>query len=156
MLDTRQKTKLCKNVAIALVKDEDGRVLLVKPSENPELTEIYESTPANSSVRTSPVKTKKEEWDFPSNMVEPGASYTETFSTNLLEATGCIVEAISLVSSEKHSSGLIHYEYVECKIVCRDKPIKGKAATYKWVHPSRLRNYFKQKLNRDLAEFFRM
>jgi hypothetical protein len=150
MLDTQQKTKQCKNVAVALVKDEDGKVLLIKPAESLEYTESPEEFEETRKLADL------SEWHFPLSTIVPGATYTEIFSSNLLEITGCIVEAVSLVSSEKHSSGMLQMEYVECKVVCKEKPLRKSPKTYKWVHPTRLKTYFKKRFNRDLTEFFRV
>lgn len=136
MLDTRQKTNQLKNVAVAIIRDEEGNVLLVKPSEPQD----------NGRDHT--------EWDFPANVIIPGATYTETFVAEVLEISGCIVEAVSLVSSEKLQTISCHYEYVECKVVCRDNKFKKKNnGEYRWVPPSKVRNMIKKRLNRDISSF---
>jgi len=136
MLDTQQKTNQFKNIAVAIVKDDNGKVLLVK-------------TPVDLEVD------EDEAWGFPSNIIVPGATYTETFASDVLENTGCIVEATALISSEKvHSLGL-HFEYVECKIVCIDSSYKRKSSRYhKWVQSSKLKDHFIGNFNEDLDEFF--
>ncbi len=116
--------------------DEEGRVLLIKPSE-------------------SEIKLKSNsDWEFPSSVIVPGATYTETFVADVLEVTGCIVEAVSLVSSEKQHTMFLHYEYVECKVVYRERKIRNmKNGDYRWVHPSRVRNVLRRRLNRDISSF---
>jgi hypothetical protein len=136
MIDTQQKTKQYKNVAVAIIRNEEGQILLVKASNSGE-------GPRSNG-----------DWEFPSNVIVPGATYTETFVADVLETTGCIVEAVSLVSSEKHHSVCIHLEYVECKVVCRDvKFSRRNNGDYKWVHPGRVRSALKRRLNRDITSF---
>ena len=134
MIETKQKTKQIKSVAVGLVKDEEGNVLLIRPDKS-------EVEMRNSG-----------DWVFPANIIVPGATYTETFISDVLETTGCVVEAVSLVSSEKRISIGYHYEYVECKVVCRDASHKCNG-DHKWVPPSSFRNYFKKKINRDICTF---
>lgn len=134
MANTKQKTNI-KNVAVAIVRDEDGQVLLIKPDK------------PTSKLRGNST------WDFPANEITPGATYTETFVSNVLETTGCIVEAVSLVSSEKKASAGLHYEYVECKVVCRDEKNGSSNGDHKWVKPKSFRKYFKKKINSDITEF---
>jgi len=136
MIDTQQKTKQYKNVAVAIIRDEGGNILLVKPS-----------TP---QMRGRSVG----DWEFPANVIVPGATYTETFVADVLEATGCIVEAVSLVSSEKYHTLALHFEYVECKVVCRDSKFKqSDSDVHLWVHPGKLRTILKKRINRDISSF---
>jgi hypothetical protein len=136
MIDTQQKTKQYKNVAVAIIRDEEGNVLLVKPSQ----TQLR--------LRSN------SDWEFPANIIVPGATYTETFVADVLEVTGCIVEAVSLVSSEKQHTLAMHYEYVECKVVCRDSDARGTAGDgHKWVHPSKVRTMLRRRINRDISRF---
>ena len=136
MIDTKQKVKQIKNVAVAIIKDEEGNVLLIRPDKS-------EVELRNSGS-----------WVFPANIIVPGATYTETFTSDVLETTGCVVEAVSLVSSVKKISIGYHYEYVECKIVHRDNGYKNNGnGDHKWVPPSRFRTYFKKKINRDISTF---
>jgi len=136
MIDTKQKVKQIKNVAVAIIKDEEGNVLLIKPDKS-------EVELRNSGS-----------WVFPANVIVPGATYTETFTSDVLETTGCVVEAVSLVSSEKKVSIGYHYEYVECKVVCRETGYKENGnGDHKWVPPSRFRTYFKKRINRDISQF---
>ena len=136
MSNTSQKTKQIKNVAVAIVRDEDGQVLLIKPDKSA------------SKIRGNST------WDFPANEITPGATYTETFVSEVLETTGCIIEAVSLVSSEKKISAGYHYEYVECKVVCKDDHNgNGSSGEHKWVKPSSFRKYFKKRINNDIIEF---
>ena len=72
MIDTRQKTKQYKNVAVAIIRDEEGNVLLVKPSE----TQLR--------LRSN------SDWEFPANLIVPGATYTETFVADVLQVTGTL------------------------------------------------------------------
>lgn len=134
MSNTQQKTKQFKNVAVAIITDEGGRVLLVKPRDE-EQDEV------------------REEWDFPSNDIVPGATYTETFVSDILEETGCIVEAVSLVSSEKKLSIGYHYEYVACKVVCRDNSYKSsKSERHVWISPKKMRTVIRRRINRDIVQ----
>jgi len=136
MIDTKQKVKQYKNVAVAIIRDEEGNVLLVKPSE----TQLR--------LRSN------SDWEFPANLIVPGATYTETFVADVLEVTGCIVEAVSLVSSEKKHTVAMHYEYVECKVVCRDGRFSGTSRSgHKWVHPSKVRAMLRRRINRDISRF---
>jgi ADP-ribose pyrophosphatase YjhB (NUDIX family) len=135
MSNTSQKTKQIKNVAVAIVRNEDGQVLLIKPDKS------------TSKLRGS------SSWDFPANEITPGATYTETFVSNVLETTGCIIEAVSLVSSEKKISAGYHYEYVECKVVCKDDINGDGNGDHKWVKPSSFKKYFKKRINNDIIEF---
>ena len=138
MLDTQQKIKQFKNIAVAIVRNEDGKILLIKP-QNSETSDIIK-------------------WEFPSNVIIPGATYTETFASDVLEKTGCIVEATSLISSEKIFSIGHHYEYVECKIVCKDKTFKKRFndnnGDFIWIHPEKIKSYFRKRINKDLGQFF--
>lgn len=135
MSNTQQKTKQYKSVAVAIITDEDGKVLLMKPEEE-------------SSVK------EREEWDFPSNVIVPGATYTETFVSEILEETGCIVEAVSLVSSEKKLSQGYHYEYVACKVVCRDNSYRRKKIErHQWVVPKKVKDTVRRRINRDIIQF---
>lgn len=136
MIDTKQKTKQYTNVAVAIIRDEGGNILLIKPSD--------------SQLKIS----SNSDWEFPANVIVPGATYTETFVADILEVTGCIVEAVSLVSSEKRHTLALHYEYVECKVVCRDGEFKNsRDAEYKWTHPSKIRTLLKRRFNRDISSF---
>ena len=136
MLETQQKTKQYKNVAVAIIRDEDGKVLLIKPSESTD-------NGRNNS-----------DWEFPANVIVPGATYTETFVAEILEVSGCIVEAVSLVSSEKFHTAALHFEYVECKVVCRDSKFKPNGSgNHKWVHPTKVRTVLKRRLNKDITSF---
>jgi ADP-ribose pyrophosphatase YjhB (NUDIX family) len=136
MIETQQKIKQqYKNVAVAIITDEEGKVLLMKPQ--------------NGEVQSS-----EDSWDFPSNVIIPGATYTETFVSEILQETGCIVEAVALVSSEKKHSIAHHYEYVACKVVCRDNSYRKKRMeNHKWVHPSRIKVHYKKRINRDITQF---
>lgn len=138
-MEVEQKVNQIKNVAVAIIKNENGEVLLVQPSsEKMSIAEDYNS------------------WEFPSNTIIPGATYNETFATEVLEHTGCIVEARSLISSQKLEKIGIHYEYVECKIITKEKRSKTSVSTttYKWIHPSSLSKTFFKKFNKDIIEFF--
>jgi len=136
MIDTQQKTKQYKNVAVAIIRDDEGNVLLVKPSE----TQLR--------LRSN------SDWEFPANVIVPGATYTETFVADVLQVTGCIVEAVSLVSSEKQHTLAMHYEYVECKVVCRDVRFSGTSRSgHRWVHPSKVRAMLRRRINRDISRF---
>lgn len=134
MSNTKQKTNI-KSVAVAIVRDEDGHVLLIKPDKS------------TSRLRGNCT------WDFPANEITPGATYTETFVSNVLETTGCIIEAVSLVSSEKKISAGYHYEYVECKVVCRDDTNGNSNGDHKWVKPTSFKKYFKKRINSDISDF---
>jgi hypothetical protein len=140
-MDTQQKVKQYKNVAVALVKDEEGNVLLTKP--------------LNSSKPSKAELALEENWEFPTNEIIPGATYTETFVSEILEKTGCIIEALSLIASEKHHSQALHFEYVECKVVCRDSSVKIKRVSpnHRWVHPSKVKTFHKKKINRDILVY---
>ena len=139
MNSTQQKTKQLKNVAVAIVRDDDGRILLVKP---------------NKSQALQSISSDAEAWEFPANDIIPGATYTETFVSEVLEITGYIIEAVSLVSSEKKISAGFHYEYVECKIVCRDESVKSiSRTTHKWIEPHKVRGHFKRRINKDIVSF---
>lgn len=136
MSNTQQKTKQYKSVAVAIITDEDGKVLLIRPEEEDSVQE------------------KRDQWDFPSNVIVPGATYTETFVSEILEETGCIVEAVSLVSSEKKISIGYHYEYVACKVVCRDNSYRKKRdERHQWVHPKKVKESVKRRINRDIIQF---
>lgn len=134
-MSTQQQTKQIKNVAVALVRDEEGNVLLTKPSPTK--------------------KAAKESWDFPASDIIPGATYTETFVSEILEKTGCIIEAVSLVSSEKYQNKGLHLEFVECKVVTRDAAVKIKrtSTTHLWVHPTKVKTHYKKKINSDILDF---
>jgi ADP-ribose pyrophosphatase YjhB (NUDIX family) len=134
MSNTQQKTKQMKNVAVAIITDETGRVLLIDSrKEEPE--------------------DSREEWDFPSNVIVPGATYTETFVSDILEETGCIIEAVSLVSSERKQSIGHHYEYVACKVVCRDNSYKRKKIEkHLWVSPKKVKRVIRRRINRDIVQ----
>ncbi len=140
-MDTQQKVKQYKNVAVALVRDEDGNILLTKP--------LNLTKPAKTQISTD------DHWEFPTNEIIPGATYTETFVSEVLEKTGCIIEAMSLIASEKQHTQAIQFEYVECKVVCRDSSVKMKktSTTHKWVHPTKIKTLYKKKIHRDLIEF---
>ena len=136
MLDTQQKIKQYKNVAVAIVRNEEGKVLLVKPTD-------------------MEISLEQELWDFPSNIIIPGSTYTETFASEVLEKTGCIIEAVSLISSEKIHSASLQYEFVECKIICKDSSFKNRYANHiKWVPAQKLREYFQKRINKDLLRYF--
>ncbi len=136
-METQQKIKQIRNVAVALVRDEEGNVLLTKPSD-------FIKSASNDS------------WVFPASDIIPGATYTETFVSEILEKTGCVVEAVSLVASERYHTQGLQFEYVECKIVCRDRgaKIKATSTTFKWVHPHKIKTFYKKKIHRDILDFF--
>lgn len=136
MTGTQQKIKQqYKNVAVAIITDEEGKVLLIKPQDE--------------EVRKPEVS-----WEFPSNVIIPGATYTETFVSEVLQETGCIVEAVSLISSVKKHSIAHHYEYISCKVVCRDNSYRKKRIeNHKWVRPINIKIFFKKRINRDIRLF---
>lgn len=136
MLESNQKVKQIKNVAVAVVQDEEGRILLVKDPIDQDLD--Y----------------KDSDWMFPASTLIPGATYTETFASHVLESTGCIIEATSLVASEKRDAKGLHLEYVSCKIVCREKDIRvTKNSSFLWVHPSKIKSHLPKKIHKDLLDF---
>ncbi len=143
-METQQKAKQYKSVAVALVRDEEGNILLTKPTEHKK-----------NNTKTASKAVVKESWEFPANDIIPGATYTETFVSEILEKTGCIIEAVSLISSEKFHSQSVHVEYVECKVVCRDSSSKTRRmpSSHRWVHPAKVKTFYRRRMNKDIAEF---
>lgn len=136
MLETQIKTRQYKNIAVAIVKNEEGKVLVTKPINDDDLFDADIC------------------WGFPSRLIIPGVSYTEIFAPEVLSRTGFVVEAISLITSEKvHRKGL-HLEYVACRIVCRDvSHKKEKEPCYKWISPSKIKEHISGRIHDDILSF---
>lgn len=137
-MTTQSKVNQLKSVAVAIVRNEEGEILLIEPH-----------------TQKMSLAVKDLSWELPASEVIPGSSYTESFASFVLEKSGYIVEATGLISSEKAIKSGIQYEYVECKIVHRDiLTIKQCSRKHKWVHPAKLKKHFFGKVNKDLKDFF--
>lgn len=125
-------------VAVAIVKNTDGQVLIVKRK--------YEVDSIDGG-RLS--------WTFPSDIVPEGEDFAEAAKKHTLEQTGYTVEVKSKISQRTYHPFKNYLEYFECEISSEDKhdPISAGIETHMWVSPGELNNYFTTNIDPGVVKF---
>ena len=126
-------------IAVAVVKNTQGEVLLVK-RKHPEKG-------LNESSLT---------WVFPGGKVENSDTPEETAIQEALEETGHYIEVISLINKRKHPQYPVHIHYFECKLttdattqLIDDHEIEQIA----WVKVHKVLNHLNSSLDKKVAKF---
>lgn len=130
-----------KKIALAIVQDDDGDVLIVKRKDP-------EKSPEGIILK----------WAFPGGVVEDFETPEETVVQEVLEETGHYVDVDSKISERKHNHPgyEIELNYYKCHLTTSattqlidDHEIEQVA----WVSPSRLkRDYFETDLDKKVAK----
>ena len=86
-------------IALAIVKNKQGEVLLVK-----------RKTPEKGLGKSSLA------WVFPGGAIENSDTPEEAAVQETLEETGHYIQAVSLINKRKHPHHPVHVHYLECKL----------------------------------------
>lgn len=126
-------------ISLAIVKNDDGEVLIVK-RKNPE--------EGSSGVKL--------QWAFPGGVVEDFETPEETAAQETLEETGHYVEAVSLINKRNHPEFPVDISYYECKLTT-DATTQyiddHEIVQITWVKPPRLKkDYFTTDLDKKVAK----
>lgn len=131
--------KKYKDIAVAVVKDSHGKVLIVKRKNKHE------------SIDGSHLS-----WTF------PGKSFTTAESANgaverfVLDETGYEIKAHGKISDRKYHPFGLHLVYLDAELKNQDQvrePVHQKVEEVAWVNPGEITSYITTNLDHGLKEY---
>jgi 8-oxo-dGTP pyrophosphatase MutT (NUDIX family) len=131
--------KKIKNVAVAVVKDNSGKVLIIKRNAN------------EVGIDGGYVS-----WVFPGGTVQASETPLQTAARETLEETGYSVVPVSKISERTHHVYGVHLTYAQCALEGKspvDPTEKEKVQAVAWVSPSELNKYFTTDIDLNVAKF---
>ena len=119
-------------VVAAIIRDDDGRLLITKRLEEAHLGGL---------------------WEFPGGKVEEGESLSGALIREIREELGVGIEVGSLVLEQKHAypDRTVHLHFFECRIL-NGKPLAKGAKKMAWIDSGELDRFEFPQANRALLE----
>lgn len=130
--------KVRKNIALGILKDPKGRVLIIKRTNTEKAQEGQELT-----------------WAFPGGKVEYGDAKAEV-KKEFREETGYDVEVGEKISERNYEKPFVHLEYFTCTQLKPGGAIienTEEVDRIKWVEPNQLENFFTTDIDPRVAEY---
>jgi 8-oxo-dGTP diphosphatase len=131
--------KKVKNIAVAVVKNSDGKVLILKRRNEEKGVDGGQLS-----------------WVFPGGYIESFETPLEAAARETLVETGYTVTPVSKISERTHHVFGAHITYAECSLQNterRDIVEKDEVADVAWVSPSELSKYFTSNIDLGVAKF---
>jgi mutator protein MutT len=131
-------TKTRKNIALGILRNSKGRVLIIKRT--------YSEVAQHNQELT---------WAFPGGKVENGGAKAEV-KKEFKEETGYEVEVGDKISERDYEKPHVHLEYYICTQI---KPTSSiienteEVDRIKWVEPAHLENFFTTDVDPKVAEY---
>lgn len=130
--------KIRKNIALGVLKDPKGRVLIIKRA--------YPEIAQNKQQLT---------WAFPGGKVENGGAKDEV-KKEFKEETGYEVKVGDKISERDYEKPCVHLEYYMCTQVESSSSIienTQEVDRIKWVDPAQLKKFFTTDMDPKVAEY---
>ena len=128
-----------RKIALAVVKNDDGEVLIVKRKNPDQISSVGDLS-----------------WAFPGGLISPDEDPHEVAIQETLEETGHYIEALSLISERKYPKNSVHLHYFECKLTTSATTQlidEHEIEQFAWVKAKRLKDHFGTDIDRTVAKF---
>ncbi|HSX39352.1 MAG TPA: NUDIX hydrolase [Candidatus Saccharimonadales bacterium] len=132
-------TTITKKIALAIIKNTNGEVLIIKR----KLREIDKSGPEVT-------------WVFPGGTIEPTETELEAAVRQTLIETGHKVKAQDVISRRVFPNSTVFVHYVVCELTSDEVSeitATDKVETYKWVKPQEIKDHFTSDLDKVVAVY---
>lgn len=131
-----------KGIAVAVVKNKAGKVLIMKRTRL--------ETGTDGSKLT---------WVFPGGKLDGDENFEQAVVREVLVETGYSIKVNKLISERVSTQLSIPITYYSCKLAeLKTRPIQEihEVETIKWVNPGELRDYFTTELDPGVAKFLKI
>jgi len=136
----KEKPKTRNTVAMAIIKNKTGKVLIVQ--------RVHPEKGSDDSVLT---------WAFPGGRIEEGETPEDAAVREVEHEAGYIVIPIKLISERKHPQFDTYLYYVSCELDLTKAPKPSfevhEIETTRWVDPQILKKFFTTDIDPGVMKF---